>query len=501
MVSTGLSKNQNSLKHTYVSCKSQELGSGLLVGDILPDTVAFIEKAVFQSYCDDELPVYNTAKDGAEFFHYLDVVTEDWNKYLMRNGAYDGSFSYGVYPVVLSFTANFVITVFLTLLIFLNISGRRYKHTSRLLKMGAMISSINIVIFVTRALKKMKSEHDRYGVATARSIMSLYTSDLTFSILDLISIFMIQLCQVMIVNRLFPRDLEKRIVIFLGVPLVLISNILWAIPRFSKHIKNSPRHWDTLPPFVYLFRIALSTSYSCTITSYAFIKRRFCVQSFQMGILTILGVLVVLLQPALFLTNVSDAWLWGVGELFNTTCYVGSTFIIWEWLERLNTLERNEQAQSILGRPIYEDEQQDYQIARYALELQRALGEDYDEDGEGFSKLPSFIQDIPSSLYVSNSKVSSSFGKDRGNFNQVKFNQRPAIKEILRQKLMNSYENLMGSLGQFKHWSLEMLSVKSKKKAENAEREKIVRKRIGLDRRDGVYVYSTKDIVFESDGE
>lgn len=500
MVDSNISKKASGFQ-TYVSCRRQNLGSGLLVGDILPDIVAFVDEALFQSYCDNGLPVYNTAKDGKEAYHYLEIVTKDWNKYLMRKGIYERSFSYGVYPVVLSFTANFVITISLTLLIFLNIGDRRYKYTSRLLKIGSLISSINILIFVTRALKKLKSEHEKYGITTAGSVMSLYSSDLTFSILDLISVFMIQLCQVMIVNRLFPRNLEKRICIFLGVPLVVVSNVLWAVLRLDQSMRTSPRYWGTLPPFVYLFRIALSTSYACTITSYSFIKRRFCIHSFQMGILSLLAILVVLLQPILFITDVSDAWLWGVGELFTTTCYVGSAFIVWEWLERLTTLERNEQAQSILGRPFYEDEQQEYRIARYALEVQRALGEDYDEDDEGFSRIPSFIQDSPSSLCATNSKNTITVGKERESFDQVKFNQRPAIKEILKQKLFTSYIYVMRLITQAKNWGLEMLNIKSKGKQESAKREGIVRKRIGLDKRDEVYIYSTKDIVFESDEE
>ncbi|AQZ09344.1 RIM21 (YNL294C) [Zygosaccharomyces parabailii] len=486
-------------KHSYVSCKKQNLGSGLLVGDILPDTITFIDEALFQSYCEHERPVYNTAKDGASAFHYLDIVIQDWNKYLLRNGPHDGSFSYGVYPVVLSFTANFVITVFLTLLIFLNINGKRYKYASRSLKLGSIICSVNIVIFVTRALKKMQEEHEKYGVATAKSIMSMYTSDLTFSILDLISVFMIQLCQVAIINRLFSRNLEKRIVIFLGVPLVVVSNVLWAIPRFADGVKDSTHHWETLPPFVYLFRIALSTSYACAVTSFAFIKRRFCIQSFQMGILTLLALLVVVLQPALFLADVSDAWLRGVGELFNTTCYVGSAFIVWEWLEGLNSMERNEQAKSILGRPIYEDEQQNYQVAKYALQVQRALGKGCDDEDE-FERASGFLQDAQSSD-VSCSLDFSNTMNSRESLDQVRFSQKPAFKDVMRQRLDDFYCTVNIYAKQLKQDGIQLVKFNSKKKAASAEDERVVRKRIGLDRSNEVYIYSTKDIVFESDGE
>lgn len=499
MVESSSWENRAVIKRSYVSCKNQNLGSGLLVGDILKDTATFIDEAHFQSYCEHELPVYNTAKNDAATVHYLDYVVQDWKAYVGRNGYHEGSFAYGVFPVVLSFTANFVITVFLTLLIFLNINGKRYKYTSRLLKLGSTISSINIIIFVTRALKKMEEEHEKYGVSTAKSIMSMYTSDLTFSILDLISVFMIQLCQVMIINRLFPRNLEKRIVIFLGVPLVVVSNVLWAIPRFAAQVKNSKHHWETLPPFVYLFRIALSTSYACTITSYAFIKRRFCFSSFRMAMLTVLALLLVVLQPALFLADVSDAWLRGVGELFNTTCYVGSAFIVWKWLEALNSMERHEQAQSILGRPIYEDEQQNYRVARYALEVQRALGKDY-EDGEEFERESGFLQDAQSSetscsLYLSNTKNS------RASLDQVKFNQRPAFKDVAGQRLADIYHTIIIYTKQLKRNGFHLVNFKSKKKVASAKSEEIVRKRIGLDRSNEVYLYSTKDIVFDSDEE
>lgn len=484
---------------TYACCSKQNRGHGLLVGEDFPNVITFADEIFYQSYCDDSKPVYNALRDRSDIYHYSRMVAEDWERYLMRR---ENSFSYSIYPVVLSLTANFVVTISLTLLIFLNINDRRYKYTSWLIKMGSLISSVNIFIFVTRCLKKLNNQHHKYGVASGGSLMSLYSSDLTFSILDVISSSMIQLCQVMIVNRLFPRNLEKRICTFLGVPLVVVSNVLWAIPRFDNNMRTSPKHWGTLQPFVYLFRISLSTSYACTVTSYAFIKRNFCISSFQMAILSLLAVFVVLLQPVLFIIDVSDAWLWGVGELFTSTCYVGSSFIVWEWLERLNTVERNEQSESILGRPFYEDEQQQYQIARYALEVQKALGEDYDENGDEFSRLPSFIQDTrSSSLYATNSKNTSIIGKEREGFDQVKFNQRPATKEILKQKMLDSYASVLHQAKQAKNWGLKILNIKSKRKEEGKKREGIVRKRIGLDRSDEVYIYSTKDIVFESDSE
>lgn len=504
--------------HIYSSCGQLDLGNGLLVGDILSGIVSYVDDVKFQSYCEEGLPVYNAAKITDSSFHYPEVVEQDWQYYITSGDTMNGSFSYGIYPVVLSFTANFVITVFLTLLTFINIKGKQYRHASRLLKIGSIITSINIVIFVTRALKTLNEFHDKNGVATTQNIMTLFTSDLTFSILDLISVFLLQLCQVMIVIRLFPRDLEKRIVFFLGVSLVLVANILWAIPQFADSIHDKEQHWEILSPFVYLFRIAVAASYASTIIFYGILKRRFCFASSQMAILTALTALVVLLQPALFLADVSNVWLSGVGELFNTTCYVGSTSIVWEWLERLGLGERKEQAQSILGRPIYEDEQRHYHVAKYALRVQNALtyAEPHIDDDDNGMKLEmiSSASLLPGSGTAGslensginytqsiNSKVLKGHSVERESVNQVKFKQQQSFKEATQQRITQVCDRILYYTDQAILKSLGTLSLSSKSTANSAKREAMVRKRIGLDRPNEVYIYSTKDVVFESEGE
>lgn len=504
--------------HIYSSCGQLDLGSGLLVGDILSGIISYVDDVKFQSYCEEGLPVYNAAKITDPLFHYPEMVEKDWQYYITTSDAMNGSFSYGIYPVVLSFTANFVITVFLTLLTFINIKGKQYKHAARLLKIGSIITSINIVIFVTRALKTLNKFHDKNGVATTQSIMALFASDLTFSILDLISVFLLQLCQVMIVIRLFPRDLEKRIVFFLGVSLVLVANILWAIPQFADSINDGENHWEILSPFVYLFRIAVAASYASTIIFYGILKRRFCYASSQMAVLTALTALVVLLQPSLFLADVSNVWLSGVGELFNTTCYVGSTSIVWEWLERLGVGERKEQAQSILGRPIYEDEQRNYHVAKYALRVQDALTHaepDIDDDGTGIKlEIISSATRLPPSettrsledggvyhTQPSSSKALKDHSLERESVNQVKFKQQQSFKEATQQRITQACDSFLYYADQAILKSLGTLSLSSKSTTSSAKREAIVRKRIGLDRPNEVYIYSTKDVVFESDGE
>lgn len=500
----------------YDSCKTRYLGSGILIGKSVPTQIAFIEQAQFQDYCENGAPVYNAAKINAEYLHYSALKVDDWKSYISASSFHDlsGSFAYGIYPVILSLTANFVITVFLTLLTFINIKGKRYRHAARLLKFGSMISSINIVIFVTRAMKTLSHEHDEYGVTTTAGIMELFSRSLIFSILDLISFFCLQLCQVMIVIRLFHRNLEKRMVFFLGVLLVLIANILWAIPQLAGSGSGPQGRWEIMAPFVYLFRIAVAASYASTIITYGIMKRRFCFASGQMAILTALTALVVLLQPALFLADVSNVWLSGVGELFNSTCYVGSTSIVWEWLERLDASGRREEAQSILGRPIYEDDQRDYQIAKYALRIQNALSQKSSEntdDGSGIgleqmsrAPLPQHLTNVPMAGQARQCSESGEMTRssiEQDSICQVRFKQQQPFRDAARQRITSACDRMLYFADQVMLKSLGTLSLSSRSSRTSARGEAMVKKRIGMDRPNQVYVYSTKDVHFESDNE
>lgn len=104
-----------------------------------------------------------------------------------------------------------------------------------------------------------------------------------------------------------------------------------------------------------------------------------------MMILTLLALIIVLLQPGFFVADVANIWVDDLSEIFNTTCYVGSAVIVWEWVDHILILERKVQAQSVLGRPVYEDDQEDYHFAKYALKVQDAISRD-SETGESGSR-------------------------------------------------------------------------------------------------------------------
>ncbi|SCV05146.1 LANO_0H01068g1_1 [Lachancea nothofagi CBS 11611] len=481
----------------YTSCLGLALGDGIILWTQNDRSVGYYHDVQFQSYCDDKAPVYSALRRTNESFPYLDLIEEDW-KVFTEGGNDHGPFKYSIYAILLSFTANFVIALSLTVIVFITIRQKPYRGASNLLKLGSSLASVNLTIFVVKALKVLRDDHATKGIVSTDAVLNLLWNDLTFMSLDFLVVLICELCQVQIIMRLFSRVREKRIVFLVGVVLSIVSQVLWAIPTFTQAI--SENHQDLfydasgltlLSPFVYLLRIALSASYASIICFHIFTKRQLCLQNQRMALLTVITILMVLLQPGFFVADVANIWVDDLSEIFNTTCYVGSAVIVWEWVDHLLILERKVQAQSVLGRPVYEDDQQDYYFAKYALKMQDAISRDSGKAGTS------------SSLGAQDAEIPNQVAPPRDT-NKVEFNESQPLKDVILEKVSKVVDGMTYYTDHFivKRLVIKTLSLHSKGSSDDyRQRKATVRRRIGLDRPNEVYVYATKDVVFDSDEE
>lgn len=507
----------------YDSCNTMDLGGGILVGLQIPGYVVYADSIEFRSFCDNGLPVYMASKESRYPYKFLHVVEQDWEDFTSTKGIYGGSFQFGIYPFLLSITANFVITLSLTILVFISFNDKRHRHFSWLVKLASALSSITICVYVIRVLNYLEDEHNKFGVTTLQRIIDLQRNNLLFLIIDFISILLLQVCQLLSITRLFGRAVEKRLVFLFGMGAIICANILWAISTFTKKADDSFFSFDILAPFVYLFRIALGASYAIIIITYIIRQRKICFNRTQLTLVTVLTGLMVLLQLILYFCDISNIWIDNLGEIFNITCYLGSTVVVWEWLNRLDVIQRKYQAQSILGRPVYEDEQTNHNFAKYALRLQDALIRPeetnqsyYPSDGDDttesllyqtVSKIPknigsskALVDNLGSVNFRTNENEKNSNIFDQESVNRIQFNKQQSKKDALKSKLNSSVNKFINftdyvvlkSFGTSSYLSSQ--GSKSEKK-----KEEMVRKRIGLDKPTNVYLYTTKDIVFDSD--
>ncbi|CAI4049555.1 hypothetical protein N7582_004696 [Saccharomyces uvarum] len=499
LVSNNLWRHGSGGSNTYDSCRPMKLGSGVLIRlPFFENSALFSDDITFRSYCCETVPVYiSTALKAASPYRYLDEVLKDWQTFIHIGDYVGGSSQYAVYAVILCMTSNFVITVFLTVICCINISGRAYKRILQLLRIASFIASLNLTIFIIKVLRKLEKEHNQYGIVRAHSIIHLFSDDMTFVVLDFLATLMFQFCQVGIVIRLFQRAQEKRIIFFVGVVLVMTANILWVIPPFSNHANGHKKNWQILRPFVYLFRIAIATSYASIVIYHIWQKKKLWFKCNQMGLLTLLTFLVLLLLPGFFLADVANLWISDLGDVFNTTCYVTSTVITWEWLDRLNVLERKEEAQSILGRPIFEEEQQDYRFAKYALRVQNALTRR--ESHETLNRIDTSNSSEICDLQTISRYDPEDQASEGRSIDQIHFNDKGSYKELAVKKLSSARDKILYFTDQIVQKSVgHNNNSSSSKNKETKRRKAMVRKRLGLDR-PGVYIYSTKEVVFNSD--
>ncbi|SCU97359.1 LAME_0F19416g1_1 [Lachancea meyersii CBS 8951] len=483
----------------YASCEALHLGSGILLRAHKDNPISLYNDIQFTSYCDDQRPLYSALIRTAQTFPYLEQIQQDWKAFISSPDSSRGPFKYSIYAILLSFTANFVIALSLTVIVFITVRQKPYRGASNLLKLGSSLASINLTIFVAKAMSALKEDHINKGIVSTNVVLNLLWNDLTFACLDLLVVLICELCQVQIVMRLFSRVREKRFVFLAGVVLSLISQVLWAIPSFTQIGKNHSMglSYDTdglilLSPFVYLMRITFSAFYASIICFNVFIKRNLCLQNQRMILLTFITILMIFMQPAFFVADVTNVWVDDLSEIFNTTCYVGSAVIVWEWVDYLLILERKVQAQSVLGRPVYEDDQQDYYFAKYALKTQDNQFRGSNINTTNSSSNSATYADIPAQVPPSMDN------------NKVEFNERPPIKERLLEGCTKIIDGMIYYTDHFivKGLVIKTLSLHSKNSSDDYSKRKAkVRRRIGLDRPNEVYVYATRDVVFDSEEE
>lgn len=536
--------SDNAANIQYPSCDVNYEGAGLLIGKSLPAPVMFADDIYFQSFCYKDSPAYMSGTLYDLPATYLESVMTDWNMFLSLKNSCSGSFRFGIFPMIISFTTNFIITFTLTVLIFLSMNDKPYIYASRLMKIGSIISTINLAISLTNLIKLLKHQYEKYGILGKFYMVQFFELNSTFVTLDFLSTFILQCCQTFILMRIFERKKEQKIIFFVGVTLAVVSNLLWAVPRYHEiahgiSIKDENNNWELLPPFVYMFKIIIAASYACLIINFIITKRHQCFKTAQLTLLTILTILVVLLLPGFFIADLASFWIYELSELFNTTCYVSCTFVVWEWIERLSIVQKREQAQSILGRAIYEDEQQNYTFAKYTLKVQDALTRketvsslgsdsmtkssnvnDYPRsDKSGESYMNKLFHTAAKTIHIQTASTSEleDEDEDEGNnpltllpddardiqsINQVHFNTERSYRDIAHATFDNTVNNVVyfsDKIGKtIGSYSLHTSS-KSSSNSKNEKNE--VKRRIGLDMTSKVYVYSTKDVEFDSDLE
>ena len=243
-------------------------------------------------------------------------------------------------------------------------SGRPYilSASSRpwLQKIACLLVTIALTIASADTFKFASREYN-LGYMNAEQLRNDVVGSLEIRIMRVISDIFIWLAQVQTLIRLFPRRKEKLIIKWFGLLLILLDSVFGCLNGFYATTKASPRDYkDAIPALSYLFELSLSLLYGAWVCYYIATKRRFAFFSTDMpsiSVVALLSLLSIAIPVGFFVADIAVPAVSGWGDFFRWIGAAAASVLVWEWVERIEVLEREEKRDGILGREIFEEDE------------------------------------------------------------------------------------------------------------------------------------------------
>lgn len=225
-------------------------------------------------------------------------------------------------------------------------------------KVAALTVTISLTIATADTFKVAEHQYD-VGYMDASALTQEVVGGLVIRVVRVISDTFLWLAQVQTLIRLFPRHKEKVIIKWTGFALIVLDTTFSILNSFvASSNKLRPRKFiDAIPALSYLFALALSLLYAAWVVYYSLSKRRFAFFHPKMRnicLVAILALVAVLIPVVFFVLDISKPNVAGWGDYVRWVGAAAASVVVWEWVERIEALERDERKDGILGREIFE---------------------------------------------------------------------------------------------------------------------------------------------------
>ena len=259
-------------------------------------------------------------------------------------------------------------------------------------KVAALTVAISLTIATADTFKVAAQQYET-GYMNASSLRDEVLGSVEVRVTRVISDVFLWLAQVQTLIRLFPRHKEKVLIKWIGFALIICDSIFSCLNSFLIH-NSRPGHFvEAIPALSYLFELALGLLYAAWVIYYSLTKRRYAFFHAKMRsicLIALLSLIAVLTPVVFFVTDVSNQDVAGWGDYFRWVGAAAASVVVWEWVERIEALERDEKKDGILGREIFDgDEMLDVSPSEEAVftggrratrRLRQGLGEDDNDD-------------------------------------------------------------------------------------------------------------------------
>ena len=228
-------------------------------------------------------------------------------------------------------------------------------------KAAALLVAVSLTIATVNSFKVAGQQYD-YGYMDAGALTYAVLDGTEIRIVRVISSTFLWLAQVQTLIRLFPRHKEKVMIKWAGFALILLDTTFAILDNFVAHgMGTNPRLFDdAIPALSYLFELALNLLYAAWVIFYSVSKRRYAFFHPKMRnicLVALLSLIAVLIPAVFFVMDISQPNVAGWGEYIRWVGSAAASVVVWEWVERIEALERDDRKDGILGREIFDGDE------------------------------------------------------------------------------------------------------------------------------------------------
>ncbi|KAJ5629826.1 pH-response regulator protein palH/RIM21 [Penicillium herquei] len=228
-------------------------------------------------------------------------------------------------------------------------------------KVAALLVAVSLTIATVDSFRVAEAQYE-YGYSDAEALSEEVIDGMEIRIVRVISQTFLWLAQVQTLIRLFPRHKEKVMIKWAGFALIVLDTIFSILENFFfKSTSTHPRLYDdAIPALSYLFELALNLLYAAWVIFYSISKHRYAFFHPKMRnicFVALLSFCAILIPVVFFVTDIAKPEIAGWGTYIRWVGSAAASVVVWEWVERIEALERDETKDGILGREVFDGDE------------------------------------------------------------------------------------------------------------------------------------------------
>lgn len=229
-------------------------------------------------------------------------------------------------------------------------------------KVAALTVAISLTVASVDTFKVAQDQYT-WGIQNAKEMLDEIMGSTELKVIRLVSDTFLWLAQAQTLIRLFPRQREKVIIKWVAFALIILDVIFSALNSFeySENGINTtvrPKNFvHPVPALSYLFQLSLGLLYAAWVLYYAFMKKKYAFyHPFMKNIclVAVISIISILIPIVFFILDISKPDFTGWGDYVRWVGAAAASVVVWEWVERIEALEREEKKDGILGREVFD---------------------------------------------------------------------------------------------------------------------------------------------------